>query len=221
MTFHWSLSDSKSSQVSRTRLRILAVLSNAVIWIVSTHMQTSKSSRPFNKPLVMCQKHQSQLVQSSLSCSSASSVLSQGWGTYPSFHILSVLFWGQPGQQSRKYCKFSFFLLIIIRSGLLSGLRWSVCMLKSHRSLWVPFSRTGAGLCIYHFNFLHISQWIAFPTQSCLALYSFCANLRHSLIMWLIVSSLSLHTLHLLFFFSLVYPRFDMIGSYGVVMCCF
>ena len=52
MVFHWSLSDSKSPQVSRTRLRILAVLSNAVVWIVSTRLPTSKSSRPFNNPLV-------------------------------------------------------------------------------------------------------------------------------------------------------------------------
>ena len=53
MVFHWSLSDSKSPQVSRTRLRILAVLSNAVVWIVSTRPPTSKSSRPFNIPLVI------------------------------------------------------------------------------------------------------------------------------------------------------------------------
>ena len=53
MVFHWSLSDSKSPQVSRTRLRILAVLSNAVIWIVSTRPPTSKSSGPFNNPLVI------------------------------------------------------------------------------------------------------------------------------------------------------------------------
>ena len=53
MVFHWSLSDIKSPQVSRTRLRILAVLSNAVVWIVSTHPPTSKSSRPFNNPLVI------------------------------------------------------------------------------------------------------------------------------------------------------------------------
>ena len=51
MVFHWSLSDSNSPQVSRTRLRILAVLSNAVIWIVSTRPLTSKSSGPFNNPL--------------------------------------------------------------------------------------------------------------------------------------------------------------------------
>ena len=56
MVFHWSLSDSKSPQVSRTRLRILAVLSNAVIWIVSTRPPTSKSSRPFNSPLIIVPK---------------------------------------------------------------------------------------------------------------------------------------------------------------------
>ena len=53
MVFHWSMSDSKSPLVSRTRLRILAVLSNTVVWIVSTHPLTSKSSRPFNNPLVI------------------------------------------------------------------------------------------------------------------------------------------------------------------------
>ena len=52
MIFHWSLSDSKS-QVSRTRLRNLAVLSSAVVWIVSTRPPTSKFSRPFNNPLVI------------------------------------------------------------------------------------------------------------------------------------------------------------------------
>ena len=53
MVLHWSLSDSKSPQVSRTRLTILAVLSNAVVWRVSTRPPISKSSRPFNNPLVI------------------------------------------------------------------------------------------------------------------------------------------------------------------------
>ena len=56
MVFHWSLSDSKSPQVSRTHLRILAVLSNAVIRIVSTRPPTFKSSRPFSNPLVIVPK---------------------------------------------------------------------------------------------------------------------------------------------------------------------
>ena len=47
--------------------------------------------------------------------------------------ILSVLFCGQPGQQSRQFCRFSsffFFLLIIIRSGLLAEIKWSVFISK-------------------------------------------------------------------------------------------
>ena len=45
-------------------------------------------------------------------------------------------------------------------------------MWKYHRSLCVPFSRTAAGLWIYHLfvwpdlNFLHNSKWITMPTQS-------------------------------------------------------
>ena len=52
MVFHWSLSDSKSPQVSWTLLSILAVLNNAVVWMVSTRPPTCKSSSPFSNPLV-------------------------------------------------------------------------------------------------------------------------------------------------------------------------
>ena len=52
MDFHWNLSDSKSPQVSRTLLGIQAVLYNVVVWMVSTRPPTSKSSSPFNSPLV-------------------------------------------------------------------------------------------------------------------------------------------------------------------------
>ena len=56
MVFHWSLSDSKSPQVSRTLLSILAVLNNAVVSMVSTRPPTSETSRPFNNPLVTVPK---------------------------------------------------------------------------------------------------------------------------------------------------------------------
>ena len=65
---------------------------------------------------------------------------------------------------------------------------------KSQRSLCVSFCGTVSKLCMYHLyvrsnlNVLH--QWITFPTQSVLVLHSFFANLLHSLIIWLIVSSL-------------------------------
>ena len=73
------------------------------------------------------------------------------------------------------------------------------------RSLCSSFSWTDSGLCIFHLfiwsniSFLHSSQWITLPTQSCLVSYSFSANLLHSFIRRLILSSLSPHNLHLLF----------------------
>ena len=44
MVFHWSLSDSKSPQVSRTLLSILADLNYAVVWMVFIRPVLSKSS---------------------------------------------------------------------------------------------------------------------------------------------------------------------------------
>ena len=56
MVFHWSLSDSKCPQISRTLLSILTVFNNAVVWMVSTRSPTSQSSRSFNNPLVTVPK---------------------------------------------------------------------------------------------------------------------------------------------------------------------
>ena len=98
MVFHWSLSDSKSPQVSRIRLRILVVLSNAVVWIVSVRPPISKSSRPFNKPLVVGKNAPITIgTIVTFMFHSFFLILKQGRGTSPSFHILSVLFCGQLG----------------------------------------------------------------------------------------------------------------------------
>ena len=66
------------------------------------------------------------------------------------------------------------------------------------------------------FKFLAYFSWIILPTQSCLALYSFCANLLHLLIIRLIVSSLSPPTFTALL--RLICSRFDMIGPYGAII---
>ena len=170
MVFHRSLRDSKSPQVSRILLSILAVLSNADIWIVSNRPPTSKSSRPFNNPLVILPKAPITIgtivtlmfpnfFKNSLARSSYFSFFS---------HSFSFILWSARTVKSTILRILSFLKKIILRSGLLAGIRCSVCMSKSHRSLWVTFSRTGAGLCIYHLlvwsnlNFLHISQWITF-----------------------------------------------------------
>ncbi len=56
MVFHWSLSDSKFPQVSRTLLSILAILNNVVVLMVSPRPPTFTSSSPFNNPLVTVPK---------------------------------------------------------------------------------------------------------------------------------------------------------------------
>ena len=171
MVFHRSLSDSKSPQVSRTLLSILAVLNNAVVWMVSTRPPTSKSSSPFYNPLLTVPKAPITIgIIVTFMFHSLFNSLARS--RFLSFFLHSFSFI----QSSAETVKSSilqilfFFSLIIIRSSLLAEIRWSVCMSKSYRSLCVSFSRTGDGLCIHHLlvwsnlNFLHISQWITLPT---------------------------------------------------------
>ena len=168
MVFHWSLRDSKSPQVSRRILSILAVLNNVIVWMVSNRLPTSKSSSPFSNPLVTVPNAPITLGISVTSMfHSFFNSLATSRYTFFS-HSFSFILWSARTEKSTiLQVFFFFFLLIIIRSGLLAEIRWSVCMSKSHRSLWVLFSRTGAGLYIYHLfvwsnlNFLHISQWIS------------------------------------------------------------
>ena len=56
MVFHWSLSDIKSPQISKILLGILVVLNITVVSMVCTRPPTSKSSSPFNNPLVTVPK---------------------------------------------------------------------------------------------------------------------------------------------------------------------
>ena len=147
LEFGW-LQVSSSFQDS---LSILAVLSNAVIWIVYTRPPTSKSSRPFNNPLVIVPKAPITIgiiVPFVLHCFFNSLARSR----YLSFfsHYFSFILWSAGTVKSTILQIVIIFLLIVIRSGLLDEIRWSVCMSKSPRSLCVSFSRTGTGLCIYH-----------------------------------------------------------------------
>ena len=186
MVFHWSLSDSKSPQVSRTLISILADFNNSVvprapitIGITITFMFHSF----FNS-----------LVRSRYLSLFTLSFNFTLWSTIP-----QVL---------------SFLLIIFIRSGRRAEIRWSVRILKSQRNLYVSFSRTDSRLCIYHlfvwsnFNFL---QWMTLHTQSCQSFHSFYDNLLHSLNMWLIVSPLSPHNT----FSSLARYRYSSLFSFS------
>ena len=222
MVFHRSLSDSKFPKVSWTLHSILAVLNNAIVWMVSSRPPTSKSSSLLNNPLVSVPKAPITIgiIVTFMFHRFFNSLARL---RYLSFFSLSFSFvLCSAGTVKSTILQVLFLLLITIRSGLLAEIRWSICMSKFHRSLCMSFSRTDAELCIYHLfvwsdlNFMHISL----PTQSCLVLYSFCAKFRHLLIMWLMVSFRLPQNLHLLFC-CLLYSRFDMISSYGVVLCCF
>ena len=94
---------------SRTRFRILAVLSNAVVWIVSTRPPTSKSSRPFNNPLVIV-PNAPITIGTIVSFMFHSFFNSLPRSRYLSFFSLSFRFILWPlGQQSRQFCRFSLF----------------------------------------------------------------------------------------------------------------
>ena len=151
MVFHLSLSDRKSPRVSRALISILVVLSNAVIWIVSTRPPTSKSSRPFNNPLVIV-PNAPITIGTIITFMFLSLFNFLAMSRYLSFFSLSFSFilWWAGAAKSTILQILYFLLLIIIRSGLLAAIRWSVCMSKSPRSLCVLFSKKGAGLCIYH-----------------------------------------------------------------------
>ena len=159
MVFHWSLSDSKSPQVSRTHHRILAVLSNAVIWIVSTRPPTSKSSRPFNNPLVIVPKAPI-TIGTIVTFMFHNFFNSLARSRYLSFfaHSFRFILWST-GTAKSTILQILFFLLIIIRSGHLAGIRWSFCMLKSYRSLCMSYFlgvfHTSFNLCFFIGTFLY------------------------------------------------------------------
>ena len=185
MNFNWRLCDSKSPLVSRTLLSILVDLNNAEVWMVSTRPLISKSSSHL------------------LIVPSASITI----GIIVTF-IFHVFFFNSLARSRYlSFLSFSFnftswflLLLITIRSDRLAEIRWSVCMLKSQRSLCVSFSRTNVGLCVSRLfiwsslNFLRNTPWIPLSTLPCRVLYSISAYLQHSL-KWLIVWSQSPHNL--------------------------
>ena len=181
MVFHWSLSDSKSLQVFMTLLNILAHLNNAVVRMVSTRPFISKSSSPCLNSLVTVPRTIGIIVTFMFHsffrfpCKVVVLIL-----IFTFFQFYSVIIRDRKVHNSASSLFFFFLLffllLTITRSCRLAEIRWSICISKSRRSLYVSFSRRDTGLCIYHlfvwsnFNFLNNSQWITLPIQSLLLL---------------------------------------------------
>ena len=136
MVFHQSLSDSKFPQVSRTLLNNLSVLKNEVVWMVFPRPSTSKSSSPFNNPLITVSKAPitNGIIVNYMFCSFFSSLARSRYLSFFS-HFFSFIPWSA-------------------KSTIFQILFWSrlnyqfVCQ----SPIWVYVScfRTDARLCIYH-----------------------------------------------------------------------
>ena len=123
MVFHLSLSDSKSPQVSRTLLGILAVLHNVVIWMVSTRPPTFKFSSPFSNPLVTIPNAPITIgiIVTYMFHSFFNFLARLRFLSFFS-HSFSFILWSA-GTAKSTILKVFFFLLITIRSGLLAEIR--------------------------------------------------------------------------------------------------
>ena len=149
MIFPWSLIDNKSPQATRTLFSILVDLDNAVVWMVSTSFLISKPTNFFTNPLRIVP---SALITTGITvtfmfhsfCSSqARSGYSSLFSPYSNFTLRSA-------GTAKSTVRHVLFLLTIIRSGFLGKIRKPICISKSQRTLYVSFSRTNSGLCIYH-----------------------------------------------------------------------
>ena len=140
------------------------------------------------------------------------------------------------GKQYPLLCSsFLFVLVYNYWSGLLCSIFWSVWIGKSHSNLHASDSYSGFGSWSCQFreqskpNFWQSLQWTHFPTWSSLQpLYSFWANLSHSITMRLTVSFRSRHILHnggisspsILFYYTVGSQRL-ILGSHYGAFCFF
>ena len=107
MVSHWGVSENKSPQISRTLLSVLTSLNRAVVWMVTTRHLIFKSSCPCinfldTLPITIG-------ITITFRFHGFYNSPSKDLGTYLSFCFLSILLWGQPGQQSRQFDKYFFF----------------------------------------------------------------------------------------------------------------
>ena len=193
----WSLSDNKSPQVSRTFLGILAVPNNDVVWMVSTCPPTSKSSSPFNNHLVTVPEAPI-TIGIIIIFTFLSFFNSLAKSRYLSFfsHSFSFIQWSVGTAKSTilQILPFCCCCCCWLLLGLVFWPRFgdlSVC--QSPKGVYVRHFLGQLLGCAYTICFVW-SNLNFLPTQSCLVLYSLCANLLHSLVMWFMVSSFSPHS---------------------------
>ena len=159
--FHRSLSDIKSSQLFRILLRILA---GFVVWMVSTRFLIFKSSSPWSNLSVTVPRGPVTIgitVPFVFHSFASSLTRSRYWSL---FTFLQFLYSARTPNYTIRQVLLS--LLTITRSGRLAKIRWSVCISKSQRSLWVSFSKRDSGLCLNHWLNCQILIFCTIPSSS-------------------------------------------------------
>ena len=120
MVFHWSLDDRKSANVSRNIRRFLAVINNVEVLMVSIPPPTSKSSSPFNNPLVTVPKAPITIgiIVTFMFYSLLNSLAKSRYLSFFSNSFRFILWSAETGKYT--ILQTHFILLIIIRSGPLA-----------------------------------------------------------------------------------------------------
>ena len=134
MVFHWSLSDNKSPQVSRTLLSILADFNTAVVWMVSTRPIISKSSS--SNPLATVPSVPITIgITFTFMFHSFYYSLTRSWhlSFFSPFFSFTLRSLRKAKSTIRQvlFFSFSFFFFVVVRSGRLAEIWWSVCISKS------------------------------------------------------------------------------------------
>ena len=110
VVFHFSLSDNKSTPISKALLSILADLNHAVVWVVSILPLISNSSSFLSKYLGTVPSAPTTIgITDTLMFSSFFIVLRQGLDICSCFFVFLLLFSGPQEQQNLQDCNFSFF----------------------------------------------------------------------------------------------------------------
>ena len=195
MVFHWSLRDSKSPQVSRTLLSILTVLNNVVVWMVSFALPTSKSSSPFNNPLVTVPKAPItiSIIVTFMFHTFFNSLARSRYLSYfsLSFNFIVVSRYSKIHNfaSSLFSFSFSFFFFFFFVDYSMTKIRWSVCTSKSRWCFCVSFSRTGAYHYYYYYLLIRIFRIIIIIIIIIYSLELFTSALADGFFKWVWVTA--------------------------------
>ena len=189
--------------------------------MVSSHPLISKSSSPFINSLVTVPRAPITIgiIVTFMSHSVFNSLAKSRYLSF--FSLNSILLCDQPGQQSPQCCKFSFFFFFFF---------FLVDPYKVWSSGWDYMIRLYVKIPEEFVHLiLQLRFWVVHIPFVCMVRFQFLAQfpvdlfahpvMSNLLIMWLMLSSLSPHNLHLLF--CCVLSILALIWLVVIVLCCY